>query len=70
MWCALSQAVEIYLVSDCYIGLDQQHTVQLPHVAENNTRNTGAVDLEERGYRKEEEDFFEDADDEAFHPNS
>ena len=67
--CALSQSVEVYLVSDCYIGLDQQHTVQLPHGAENKTHDIGGVHLEVRGSEKEEEDLFEDADDKAFHPN-
>ena len=63
--------MEVYLVSDCYIGLDQQHTVQLPQGAENETtRNSGAADLEvPKSNKKEEEDLFEDADDKAFHPN-
>ena len=63
------QSVDLYLVSDCYIGLDQQHTVQLPHVDEKDTRTAKVGDLDTQGSETDDDDLFEDADDKALHAN-
>ena len=63
------QSVDLYLVSDCYIGLDQQHTVRLPHVDKKDTHTANVGNLEGQGSETEDEDLFEDAHDKALHPS-